>query len=60
MSGTVVARGKRVMFNDSSSGSGITLRHVRNTLYGVAVDPAAKRVTVAIELRKVYTVPEAP
>ncbi len=50
MSSTVVARGKRVMFN-RSLGSRITLRHVGDILYGVAVDPAAKRVTVAIELR---------
>ena len=59
MSGYVVERGKRVMFNNSS-GSRITLRHVGDTLYGVAIDPAAKRVSVAIELRKVHTVPEAP
>ena len=59
MSGTVVARGKRVMFN-SSLGSRITLRHVGDTLYGLTIDPAAKRLTVAIELRKVHTVPEAP
>jgi len=59
MSGTVVARGKRVMFN-SSLGSRITLRHVGDTLYGLTIDPAAKRLTVTIELRKVHTVPEAP
>ncbi len=59
MTGIVVERGKRVMFNDSS-GSRMTLRHVGDTLYGVTVDPATKRVSVAVELHKVHTVPEAP
>ena len=59
MSGYVVERGKRVMFNNSL-GSRITLRHVGDTLYGVTVDPATKRVSVAVELHKVHTVPEAP
>ena len=59
MSGYVVERGKRVMFNNSSGGR-ITLRHAGETLYGVAIDPAGKRVSVAIELRRVHTVPEAP
>jgi len=58
MSGYVVERGKRVMFNNSSE-SRITLRHVGDTLYGVAIVPAG-RVSVAVELRKVHTVPEAP
>ncbi len=58
MSGYVVERGKRVMFNNSS-GSRITLRHVGDTLYGVAIVPAG-RVSVAVELHKVHTVPEAP
>jgi len=50
MSGYVVERGKRVMFNNSSE-SRITLRHVGDTLYGVAIVPAG-RVSVAVELRK--------
>ena len=58
MSGTVVANGSRVMFNESTSGSRMTLRRVGNTLYGVTIDPATKRVSVAVELHKVAA-PEA-
>jgi len=60
MAGTVGANGSRVMFNESSSGSRMTLKHVGDTLYGVTIDPATKRVSVAVELHKVHTVPEAP
>ena len=60
MSGTVVANGSRVMFNDSSSGSRMTLKRAGDTLYGITIDPATKRVTVAVELHKVHTGHEAP
>ena len=60
MSGTVVANGSRVMFNDSSSGSRMTLKRAGGTLYGITIDPATKRVTVAVELHKVHTGHEAP
>jgi hypothetical protein len=60
MSGTVVANGSRVMFNDSSSGSRMTLKHAGDTLYGITIDPATKRVTVAVKLHKVQPVHEAP
>ena len=59
MSGTVVEKGTRVMFN-GSSGSRITLKHAGDNLYGLTIDPATKRVSVAVELHKVHTVPEAP
>ena len=59
MAGTVAANGSRVMLN-SSSGSRMTLKHVGDTLYGIVVDPATKRVSVAVELHKVPAVPEAP
>ena len=48
------------MFNDSRSGSRMTLRRDGDTLYGVTIDPATKRVTVAVELHRVHTTPEAP
>lgn len=60
MSGTVVANGSRVMFNESSSGSRMTLKRAGDTLYGITIDPATKRVTVAVQLHKMHTVPEAP
>ena len=60
MSGTVVANGSRVMFNESASGSRMTLKRAGDTLYGVTIDPATKRVSVAVELHKVHTPPEAP
>jgi len=60
MAGTVGATALGVMFNESSSGSRMTLKHVGDTLYGVTIDPATKRVSVAVELHKVHTVPEAP
>ena len=60
MSGTVVANGSRVMFNESASGSRMTLKRAGDTLYGVTIDPATKRVSVAVELHKVHTLPEAP
>jgi hypothetical protein len=56
MSGRVAARGNRVMFTDAS-GAQMVLTRQGNTLYGVALDPAGKRATVSIELRKI---PEAP
>ena len=52
--------GSRVMFNDSSSGSRMTLKRAGDTLYGITIDPATKRVTVAVELHKVHTGHEAP
>lgn len=60
MSGTVVANGSRVMFNESSSGSRMTLKRAGDTLYGITIDPAAKGVTVAVQLHKMHTVHEAP
>ena len=60
MSGTVVANASRVMFNESASGSRMTLRRDGDTLYGVTIDPATKRVSVAVELHKVHAAPEAP
>lgn len=60
MSGTVVANGSRVMFNDSTSGSRMTLKRDGDTLYGVTIDPATRRVSVAVELHKVHAAPEAP
>ena len=59
MAGTVAANGSRVMLN-SSAGSRMTLKHAGDTLYGVVIDPATKRVTVAVELHKVPAVLEAP
>ena len=60
MSRPVVANGSRVMFNDSSSGSRMTLKRAGDTLYGITIDPATTRVTVAVELHKVHAVHEAP
>ena len=59
MAGTVAANGSRVMLN-SSSGSRMTLKHAGDTLYGVVIDPATERVSVAVELHKVSAIPEAP
>ena len=59
MAGTVAANGSRVMLN-YSSWPRMTLKHVGDTLYGVVVDPATKRVSVAVELHKVPAVLEAP
>jgi hypothetical protein len=53
MSGNVVERGSRVMFNDARSGLRMTLTRDGDTLYGVTMDPATKRVTVSVELHKV-------
>jgi hypothetical protein len=47
------------MFNELS-GARMTLSRSGDTLYGVMVDPATKRVTVGVELHKAHTVPEAP
>jgi hypothetical protein len=60
MTGTVLARGSSVSFDDSRSGSRMTLRRDGDTLYGVTIDPQTKRVTVAVELHKVPTAPQAP
>jgi len=57
MSGTVVANGSSVMFNDARSGSRMTLKRDGDTLYGITIDPATKRVTVAVELHKVSEAP---
>src|SRR5919109_907019 len=46
MAGTVVANGSHVMFNDARSGSRMTLKRDGDTLYGVKIDPATRRVTV--------------
>ena len=60
MSGKVVPAGSRVMFNETRSGSRMTLKRDGDTLYGVTQDPATKRVTVAVELHKVSDSVEAP
>jgi hypothetical protein len=60
MSGTVLARGGSVMFDDARSGSRMTLRRDGDTLYGVTIDPQTKRVTVAVELHRVPGAPQAP
>jgi hypothetical protein len=60
MSGTVVANGSRVIFNDARSGPRMTLTRDGDTLYGVTIDPATRRVTVAVELQRVTAAPEAP
>jgi hypothetical protein len=60
MAGTVVADGSYVKFTDARSGARITLRRDGDALYGVTIDPAGKRVTVAIDLHKVSPSPEAP
>jgi hypothetical protein len=60
MAGTVVANGSHVMFNDARSGSRMTLKRDGDTLYGVTIDPATRRVTVAVELHRVTAVPQAP
>ena len=60
MAGTVVANGSRVMFNDARSGSRMTLKRDGDTLYGVTIDPATRRVTVAVELHRITAVPQAP
>ena len=60
MSGTVLTRGSSVSFDDSRSGGRMTLRRDGDTLYGITIDPQTKRVTVAVELRKVPTAPQAP
>jgi len=54
MAGTVAANGSSVMLN-SSSGSRMTLKHVGDTLYGIVVDPATKRVSVAVELHNLIS-----
>jgi hypothetical protein len=59
MTGTVVPNGSRVMFNDARSGGRMTLVREGDTLYGTTIDPATKRVTVAVELHKVPST-EAP
>src|SRR6267142_2473517 len=60
LAGTVGANGSRVMFNESSSGARLTPKHVGDTLYVVKINPSTKRFSVAVELHKVHTVPEAP
>ena len=60
MAGTVGAAGSNVMFNDSRSGARMTLKRDGDVLYGVTMDPATKRVTVAVELHKVAPTIEAP
>jgi hypothetical protein len=60
MTGKVVADGPRVMFTDARSGGRMTLRRDGDTLYGITIDPATKRVTVAVELHRVGPAPEAP
>jgi hypothetical protein len=56
MTGKIVANGNRVTFMDAS-GAHLTLMRRGSTLYGVTLDPAGKRATVSIDLRKT---PEAP
>ena len=53
MSGTVAARGNLVLFTDSSSGSRMSLKRDGDTMYAVVIDPATKRVQVALDLHKV-------
>jgi hypothetical protein len=60
MAGTVVDNGSRGMFNAGRSGSRITLKRDGDTLYGVTIDPATRRVTVAVELHRVTAAPQAP
>ena len=60
MAGTVVANGSRVIFSDTRSGSRMTLKRDGDTLYGVTIDPATRRVTVAVELHRVGAAPQAP
>jgi len=60
VAGTVVANGSRVIFNDARSGPRMTLTRDGDTLYGVTIDPATRRVTVAVELQRVTAAPEAP
>ena len=60
MTGSVVTDGSYVMFTDARSGARMTLRHEGDVLYGVTIDPAGRRVTVAIDLHKVSASPEAP
>jgi hypothetical protein len=48
------------MFNNARSGSRMTLKRDGDTLYGVTIDPATRRVTVAVELHRVAATPEAP
>jgi hypothetical protein len=60
MTGTVVANGSRVMFNDARSGARMTLTRDGDTLYGVTIDPGTRRVYVAVDLHKVQAAPEAP
>ena len=38
----------------------MTLTRDGDTLYGVTIDPATRRVTVAVELHRVTAAPEAP
>ena len=52
LSGTVAASATRVTLWDSA-GFHTTLMRQRDTLYGVMVDPAGKRVHVALDLQKV-------
>jgi len=52
MSGTVAADGARVTFLDPSR-THTTLKRDGDTMYGVMVDPAGKRVQLALDLHKV-------
>ena len=60
LAGTVRAQGTNVTFDDARSGRRITLKRDGDTLYGVTIDPATKRVTVAVELHKVSSEVQAP
>jgi len=57
-SGRVVADGSRDVFTDAK-GSQMVLKRDGNDLYGVMLDPAGQRATVAVELHRVPDV-QAP
>ena len=44
----------------NDAGPRMTLTRDGDTLYGVTIDPATRRVTVAVELQRVTAAPEAP
>jgi len=53
MSGTVVEKAGLVEFNEGRSGTRTTLSRSGDTLYGVRIDPATKRVSVSVDLHRV-------